>query len=77
MPILYKHLQLLTANDSGIFDTPLQPGMATPHSGIYRCAGCGHAIVSETGKSLPPQNHHQHTTIQGSMRWQLVVLPRN
>ncbi|PWV22291.1 protein L, partial [Cronobacter sakazakii] len=24
-------------------------------------------------KTIPPQNHHQHTPAQGNIRWQLFV----
>jgi len=70
---VYKHSQYLIHDNSAEFDKVHQPGTPTPYSGIYRCEGCGRNDVSEQGKSLPPQNHHQHTPQQGAIRWRLVV----
>lgn len=55
------------------FDPVYKPGDQTPFSGIYRCLGCGHEVVSEHSRPFPPQNHPQHTPSQGSIRWKLVV----
>jgi hypothetical protein len=62
---LYKDAKYLTQNNDAAFDKEYNPGDITPYSGIYRCMGCGHEIVSEENKPFPPQNHHQHTTVQG------------
>jgi hypothetical protein len=70
---LYKHPSILQQSDHAAFDEIHQPGAITPYSGIYRCAGCAHEIASNAGNPLPPQNHHQHTTQQGRIRWQLIV----
>jgi hypothetical protein len=70
---LYKHSGFLSHSMASGFDTVSTPGKVTPHSGIYRCVGCGREIVSEDTKPLPPQNHHQHTVAQGTIRWRLVV----
>jgi len=70
---LYKYANYLGQSTDAAFDTLHNPGVATPHSGIYRCEGCGHEIVSEGGKQFPPQNHHQHTLAQGTIRWRLAV----
>lgn len=70
---LYKHGNYLFQNNDAAFDAIHNPGTVTPHSGIYRCTGCGHEIVSETGRVFPAQNHGQHTTAQGAIRWQLLV----
>lgn len=70
---LYKNGQLLQQSDSEAFDQTHSPGYATPHSGIYRCAGCGAEIASNEKNPLPPQNHHQHQSNQGTIRWQLLV----
>ena len=69
----YKHGQFLTKNDNAAFDDVHSPGGATPFSGIYRCMGCGHEVTSVYDHPLPPQNHHQHTRAQGTIRWRLVV----
>jgi hypothetical protein len=70
---LYKYPKYLIQSDDPKFDAIYQPGSITSHSGLYRCEGCGHEIVSESGKPLPPQNHHQHAPIQGAIRWRLIV----
>jgi hypothetical protein len=70
---MYKDGRLLTQVTDEVFDKVLSPGELTPLSGIYRCTGCGREIVSEDAKILPPQNHHQHSQVQGAIRWWLIV----
>jgi hypothetical protein len=70
---IYKYVHFLQHSDEAIYDNIYNPGAVTPVSGIYRCEGCGREVVSEEGRPLPPQNHHQHTAAQGSIRWRLVV----
>jgi hypothetical protein len=64
------HLYHVTHSE---FDKIYSPGERVAWSGIYRCMGCGREIVHTTGHPLPPQNHHQHTYGQGSIRWRLNV----
>ena len=70
---LYKSSTYLTQSSDDAFDKIYAPGSQTPHSGIYRCEGCGFEIVSEGAKPFPPQNHHQHSPSQGSIRWRMIV----
>jgi hypothetical protein len=70
---LYMHGNFLTQSGDATFNQVYHPGAQTPHSGIYRCLGCGREVVSENGKPLPPQNHHQHAPQQGGIRWQMIV----
>jgi len=72
---LYKDANRVTKADKGLehFDKEWKPGETPSYAGIYRCAGCGDEIASNKGIQLPPQNHHQHTTSQGSIRWKLLV----
>ena len=70
---LYKNPSYLTQNDDVAFDKIYEPGTSSPHSGIYRCEGCGHEITHVHDKPLPPQNHHAHTTNQGKIRWRMIV----
>lgn len=70
---LYKDGKYLQQSQDQAFDALHSPGQTTPHSGIYRCAGCTHEVGSNAGNPLPPQNHHQHSTSQGAIRWQMVV----
>jgi hypothetical protein len=69
----YKYEQYLAKSDSGAYDKIYSPGSAVPHSGIYRCQGCGREIASNKGDPFPPQNHHQHHASQGAIRWRLAV----
>jgi hypothetical protein len=70
---LYKSAVYLTQSNDDSFDADLTPGATTPHSATYRCMGCGREVVSEANKPLPPQNHHQHSTSQGRIRWRMIV----
>lgn len=69
----YKYFNLLDESKSKTFDDEFEPNTATPFSGIYRCTGCKHEIVSTKNHPLPPQNHHQHTSKEGPIRWKLIV----
>jgi hypothetical protein len=70
---IYKYSQFLTQHNHAAFDATFSPGTPAPHSGIYRCEGCGKFEVSTFDNPLPPQNHHQHTLAQGAIRWRLAV----
>lgn len=70
---LYKYGTYLKTSDHQAFDNRLTPGTAAPYAGIYRCTGCGDEIGIAKGHTLPPQNHHQHSTTQGAVQWQLLV----
>ncbi len=69
----YKRADFLSQSFDTAFDQAHSPGGVTPVSGIYRCSGCGREDASVKGYPLPPQNHHQHTTSQGRISWQLAV----
>jgi hypothetical protein len=69
----YKYGNYLTKNESSEFDKEHKPSDAAPHSGIYRCMGCGKEVASNQNQPLPPQNHHQHSQTQGAIRWKLIV----
>jgi hypothetical protein len=73
---LYKYLNILVQTDDPAFDVIYKPGQTPPHSGIYRCEGCGHEVVAEASRSFPTQNHKQHTSAQGDIRWRLIVYPQ-
>jgi hypothetical protein len=70
---LYKYAEYLAKSDDASFDGIHRPGQTPPHSGIYGSTGCGREVVAEEGRQLPPQNHHQHTTQQGEIRWRMIV----
>ncbi|MFL5741467.1 MAG: hypothetical protein ACJ75B_14680 [Flavisolibacter sp.] len=69
----YKHGSYLGQQFDASFDQTFHPEAETPYSGIYRCEGCGHEIAAVRAHRLPPQNHHQHTIYDGSVRWKLIV----
>jgi hypothetical protein len=73
MPALYKNGQFLQKSEHAAFDGVHEASVPTPHSGIYRCEGCGKCVVSVHPHPLPPQNHHQHNAQQGRIRWRLIV----
>jgi hypothetical protein len=70
---IYRDNIYLTHSNSNVFSVDHNPGAQPPHSGIYRCMGCGREIVAEQQRQLPPQNHHQHTAAQGQIRWRMIV----
>jgi len=70
---LYKYDTYVGKAQDAVFDEVRHPGVAAPLSGIYRCEGCGREAVSTESHPLPPQDHHEHTVAQGSIRWQLIV----
>ena len=69
----YKYSHYLTNLCDPKFDPAFAPGATTPHTGIYKCQGCGTEVISETGEPLPPATHHQHSLAQGGIAWRLVV----
>jgi hypothetical protein len=72
---LYKYDSVVEKSQSDAFDKIYTPGQQPPHSGIYRCEGCADEIAANAGNPLPPQNHHQHSPAQGTIRWRLTVYP--
>ena len=72
----YKYPQFLSQSNHQAFDELHRPGVPAPHSGIYRCEGCGVNEVSTHLNPLPPQNHHQHTILQGPIVWRLIAATR-
>jgi hypothetical protein len=69
----YKDERYLKKVDHSAFDKDLAPGADAPFAGIYRCVGCGWEIGIATTHKLPPQNHHEHTSAQGPIKWRLIV----
>jgi hypothetical protein len=70
---LYKYDAYVSKSTDTVFDGEQKPGETASHAGIFRCLGCGREVTSHEGGTLPPQNHHQHTAAQGSIRWRLAV----
>ena len=69
----YKNPRVLQQSSGAAYDSVHSPGTVVPHSGVYRCEGCGREIAANQRDPFPPQNHHQHSTYQGSIRWRLIV----
>lgn len=69
----YKQGQFLQYSTSTEYDKVYSPGQFVPHSGIYRCDGCGDEIACNKHTIFPPQNHHQHSPINGPILWRLIV----
>jgi hypothetical protein len=70
---LYKYDAFLEKSQHESFDQLWQPSTVAPYPGLYRCHACGHEIATAAGHVLPPQNHHQHTPLQGPIQWRLIV----
>ncbi len=70
---VFKNKDYFEHSTNAAFDQIHEPGDHAPHSGIYRCEGCGENAVSTYSHPLPPQNHHQHTVAQGAIRWRLIA----
>ncbi len=72
--VLYKNIGYFSKSESSEFDTTRSPGTSAPHSGIYRCEGCGSEIAANLGDPLPPQNREQHDPNRhGTIRWRLIA----
>jgi hypothetical protein len=69
----YKYFHYVDNVCEPRFDPAHPPGAVTPHSGIYKCQGCGAEVISSAGDPLPPSTHHQHSLAQGAMAWRLIV----
>ena len=69
----YRYSNYLTQSSTSDFDILHGPGSTVPHSGIYRCEGCGREDACNAGTPFPPQNLHQHTSTQGNIQWRLIV----
>jgi hypothetical protein len=69
----YKYPSTVTQVNGGAFDIKHAPGSTVPHSGIYRCEGCGLEDANNRGDPFPPQNHHQHRDWNKPIEWRLVV----
>jgi hypothetical protein len=66
--------KLTKSNGAGEWwKTTYSPNDQVPVSGIYRCLGCGREVTCNDPDHFPPQNHHQHTQAQGTIRWRLNV----
>jgi hypothetical protein len=70
---MYKNKDFIKLSSDPAFDVIHGAGTSASNPGIYRCQGCGHEIAIAMSHTLPPQNHHKHTSAQGSVRWQLTV----
>ena len=67
----------LTHQVDARFDKKHTPGTTVPHSGIYICVNCRDEVACNAGDPLPPQNHRQHDSAKGPIRWQLLIETQN
>ncbi len=74
---LYKNGNELSHSTSAQFDAVHLPGAKVPHSGIYLCTNCRDEVACNAGDPFPPQNHRQHSTTKGDIRWKLLVQTQN
>jgi hypothetical protein len=70
---VYKEKNYLGQNDDSAFDRDYSIGDQAPLAGIYRCMGCHMEIGFAGGTTLPRQDPHTHTPLQGAIRWRLIV----
>lgn len=73
----YQDKTEVTHETNARFDTIHKPGVQAPSAGIYMCVGCSHEVGIARGHRLPPEDHHTHTSDQGSIRWRLLVLAQH
>jgi len=76
MALYQESIHVKNTRDAA-FDAIHTPGTAAPFAGIYRCVACGHEIGTAAGHELPPQNHAQHHTGLGPIRWKLLVFAQH
>ena len=74
---LFKDPDRFTRSKDSGFDQMHTAGETTPFSGIYRCEGCGHEIVSQEYAPLPCEQSHLHATNEGQIRWRLIVFAQH
>lgn len=72
----YKYGHHLNHSTHEAYDATHKPDITSPDPGIYRCTGCGDEIGIAKGHTLPPQNHHQHTS-NAPILWQLLVFAQH
>jgi hypothetical protein len=70
---VYKEKNYLGQNDNSAFDNDYSPGDQAQLAGIYRCMSCHREIGFAGGTTLPRQDHHTHSPLQGVIRWRLIV----
>ena len=56
-----------------LFSRLFEPGEQMPKGGMCKCTGCGREIGIAKDHSLPPQNHHQHSSFLIPIRWKLIA----
>jgi hypothetical protein len=69
----YTTAAYLMQGASVAFNEEHGPGVAAPHSGVYRCMRRHREIAIAEGGKLPPQQHHSHNPDEGAVRGRLIV----
>lgn len=62
-----------TQSNDPLFGRVFEPGEQIPKGGMCKCTGCGREIGIAQFHSLPPQNHHQHSSFLIPIRWKLIA----
>lgn len=86
----YNDLSFFKDSDDSVFTTLYNVSTLAPVSGIYRCTLCGHEMVIDEGRELPPDGDHgcTHETRVNlakagrfgqprKFQWQLVAAPKH
>ena len=69
---LYQSAQFVDTWTDPEFDKIHPPRTVAPHSGIYRCVGCGVEIAVVEGQLLPSIHAHPHR-LGTREAWQMIV----
>lgn len=72
----YQRQAEFTQKTHAAFDKTYTPGKKPPEPGIYRCINCGWEAACEKDRSLPPQDHHTHSTAKPII-WRLSAVPKH
>lgn len=70
---IFQNKEYLEQQTHQAFNQLHPPGSVSVHSGIYRCENCGDEIAANKDNPLPPQNHRQHSPLNGPIKWRLIV----
>lgn len=68
-----KRVKQSTKTELAHWNAVHKPGEKVTSSGIYYCTGCNLERAMNEGDPFTTQNHHQHSTSQGDIRWKLLV----
>lgn len=85
----FNNVDFFEYSDDSVFTTLYDVSTPAPVSGIYRCTLCGHEMVIDKDRNLPPDGRHNLTAsvskhvidkLQKSpkgFKWELVAAPKH